>query len=187
MGLASASYTRRGVLLLGAAIAVSGTRRLLVENPPANDPNDFPVSSYLPPSGALDSRSWRLAVTGAVANSLSLSYSDLLKLPRERHSYALTCITGWSSMRAWQGVPLSALLEMARPSSPNATLRLTSADGHSVTLDPSRYQLPGAIVATHVSGIPLSHDHGFPARLMLPEATGVDNVKWLTEITLLDA
>ncbi len=187
MAETTSSYTRRGVLALGAAAVASGALRWLFPYHPRDDANDFPVSSYRPPGESVDLGAWRLEVAGAVADPLSLSYNDLLSLPHERHRYALTCVTGWMVVRDWEGVPITALLERARPLVEEATLRLTGLGGYWITLPPSRYKSPGALVVTRVAGVALSADHGFPARLMLPEGGGVDDIKWLSEIEVLEA
>jgi DMSO/TMAO reductase YedYZ molybdopterin-dependent catalytic subunit len=42
----------------------------------------------------------------------------------------------------------------------------------------------GLLLATHVTGAPLSHDHGAPVRLIAPGARGFQWVKWVTRIEL---
>ncbi len=170
--------------MLGAAVVASGALRLLPQHL-VDDPNDFPVASYLPPSGPVDVAVWRLSVTGAVSNPLSLSYNDLLALPRDRQRFALRCVTGWSTTQSWEGIRISELLGIARPRAQGAVLRLSGADGHWVELRPSQYERPDVLVTTHVAGAPLTHDHGFPARLMMPDIDGVSDGKWLVEIQVL--
>jgi len=55
-----------------------------------------------------------------------------------------------------------------------------------------RWSLPlgeasAALLATHVGGEPLSHDHGAPARLVAPGRRGFEWVKWVTRIELAAA
>jgi DMSO/TMAO reductase YedYZ molybdopterin-dependent catalytic subunit len=42
----------------------------------------------------------------------------------------------------------------------------------------------GLMLATQVTGAPLSHDHGAAARLVAPGARGFQRVKWVTRIEL---
>jgi DMSO/TMAO reductase YedYZ molybdopterin-dependent catalytic subunit len=42
------------------------------------------------------------------------------------------------------------------------------------------------LLATHVGGDQLSHDHGAPVRLVVPDARGFQWVKWVERIELLD-
>ena len=42
----------------------------------------------------------------------------------------------------------------------------------------------GLLLATHVGGQPLSHDHGAPIRLVVPGARGFQWVKWVQRVEL---
>ena len=39
-----------------------------------------------------------------------------------------------------------------------------------------------SLLALGVNGVDLSLDHGFPARLILPDVPGTHNVKWVAEL-----
>jgi DMSO/TMAO reductase YedYZ molybdopterin-dependent catalytic subunit len=41
---------------------------------------------------------------------------------------------------------------------------------------------PDALLATPVNGAPLSRDHGFPARVIVPALPGVHCTKWVGTI-----
>jgi DMSO/TMAO reductase YedYZ molybdopterin-dependent catalytic subunit len=38
------------------------------------------------------------------------------------------------------------------------------------------------LLAVRVNGGPLSRDHGYPARIIVPAAPGVHNTKWVTSL-----
>jgi DMSO/TMAO reductase YedYZ molybdopterin-dependent catalytic subunit len=42
---------------------------------------------------------------------------------------------------------------------------------------------PGSLLAFRVNGAELSADHGYPARVIVPGAPGVHNIKWVTKMT----
>ena len=55
-----------------------------------------------------------------------------------------------------------------------------------------RWSLPleearAALLATHVSGEPLSHDHGAPLRLVAPDRRGFQWVKWVVRVEVRTA
>ena len=39
-----------------------------------------------------------------------------------------------------------------------------------------------SLLALKVNGVDLSHDHGFPARMIVPAAPGVRNTKWVARL-----
>ncbi len=59
-----------------------------------------------------------------------------------------------------------------------------------VSVTSYRWSLPleearAALLATDVEGEPLSHEHGFPLRLVAPGRRGFEWVKWITSIEVL--
>ena len=60
---------------------------------------------------------WRLNIIGAVENPLSLSLPQLQALPARTQITRHDCVEGWSCIAKWTGVPLSRVLDMARPKS----------------------------------------------------------------------
>jgi DMSO/TMAO reductase YedYZ molybdopterin-dependent catalytic subunit len=70
-----------------------------------------------------------------------------------------------------------------------------SADAESVAVESvtgftRRFSIGDArrlVLATHVAGRPLSHGHGFPVRLVVPDQRGFDWVKWVARIQVLDS
>ncbi len=99
---------------------------------------------------------------------------------------------GAISVAQWTGVPLAALLERAgiRPDAvdllPRGLDRPYVKDG--VDYGPVRRPLPVAkamkdvLVAYEMNGRPLLPEHGFPARLVVPDWVGVASIKWLGDI-----
>src|SRR5258708_34761447 len=101
------------------------------------------------------------------------------------------------SAARWTGVPLSRLLERARVL-PRATQVLVSGFDEHTTLDPGsvpgaswifgldQARESGAFLATEMNGAPLSLDHGYPLRLVVPGWYGCTAIKWVNEIALID-
>ncbi len=144
--------------------------------------NAFPITGE--PTVILDPEQWRLVVTGAVENPLTLTYAEVLARIPETTSEVIDCTSGWYSIQDWKGIPLIDLLEEARMSERTAGVRLTSTTSynHSYPLAEARKIL----LATHVSGEVLAQRHGFPLRAVVPDRRGWFWVKWLTQIEVLD-
>lgn len=169
--------------------------------------NHFPVP-------ALDPAAFRLEVDGEVEQPLSLGLADLAELPRRRIVATLVCAgnrrtefeprppgvpwqDGAVSNAEWEGVALADLLARAQPRAAAVELLLEGADEGVVagSETPIRFarSLPLAhavagdiLLADRMNGAPLPAEHGAPLRAVVPGAHGMDSVKWLVRLRLLD-
>jgi DMSO/TMAO reductase YedYZ molybdopterin-dependent catalytic subunit len=143
--------------------------------------NAFPSTSWVADSPReLDRSRYRLAVTGLVAQPLSMTVEDL----SAGHALVATldCTGGFYSTQRWRGIRLADLIDQAQPHARAGHVRVVSHTGYRWSFD-----LPAArrlLLATHVGEEPLSHEHGAPARLVAPGRRGFEWVKWVTRIEL---
>jgi Oxidoreductase molybdopterin binding domain len=147
-------------------------------------PLDYPVVSYFGAGTRVDPSKWRLTVTGAVARTLELSYEELLALPSVEVRLPLQCVQGWRIERVWRGVPLKSLYELAGARADFRSVYVHSASGYHFTNHARQHLRTGALLATHVGGVPLSDEHGFPARIILPGLPGQNCPKWVDRLEL---
>ena len=153
--------------------------------------NIFPVGGWriYTISGSMpvfDPKTWRLELTGLVRRPVSLTYDQLLWLPRAHQVSTFHCVTGWTVRNVrWSGVRFRHLLELAEPLPAAKAVRFVSAEvpyNDSLTLDQLR--LPDVLLALELDGAPLSRQHGAPARVVIPEMYGYKGVKWVERITV---
>ncbi len=145
-------------------------------------PLDYPVVTYFGGGTKVDVSKWRLKVTGAVAKPLELSYEDILKLPMIDAYLPLQCVQGWRIERTWRGVPLKVLYEMAGAQEGFQSVYVHSVSGYHFTNHASQHLQDEALLVTHVNGVPLSDDHGFPVRTLVPGLPGQNNPKWVDRL-----
>jgi DMSO/TMAO reductase YedYZ molybdopterin-dependent catalytic subunit len=147
---------------------------------------EFPVVSWIadrPPP--VDLAGWALRVEGAVERPFNLTYEELGRWASEELAATLDCTGGWYSDQQWRGAPVATLLELARPLPTAASVTFAAVSGYK-----RRFPLPEAgqfLLALGITdgvgvGRPLSHGHGFPARLVAPGRRGMEWVKWVTAI-----
>jgi flagellar biosynthesis protein FliQ len=161
-----------------------GTGRFL-ESLASEDPNDFPVTITAGGADEPDPETWRLLVTGDVEQPLEFSLEDFRKAALNRSTYSLDCVIGWSVVREWGGVPVMDVIRLARPRGEILSAVFRSTTGYEVVLTPEVLEEAGTMVTLEVEGVPLSTEHGFPARLMAPGVVGEKCVKWLAEIEVV--
>jgi len=149
---------------------------------------------------AIAATPWSIAIRGRVESPLSLSIADIERASSTAGPYAMECAGnadptnyGLLSAAAWEGAPLPALLDRAKPAGGAFRVLVTGMDddGPAATSVPgatwifSRDQLERAILAVRVNGGPLPRDHGFPVRLIVPGWYGCACIKWVTAIDLV--
>lgn len=160
------------------------------------DPARLPPGQYLTekwpvlhagdvPSYPRDLAGWDFRVSGEVENPLTLTWGELSELPRIDVTQDIHCVTRWSRFDAsFSGVPWSALAELCRPT-PTARYALAQAEaGFSANVPLEGLEREGALLATHADGEPLSPEHGWPLRLVVPSMYFWKSAKWLRGIEL---
>lgn len=144
---------------------------------------------------------WKLEVTGLVEKPLSLNLQDLYNLPSENRVYRFRCVEGWSMVIPWNGFPLAALLELARPTTnakyvafesyfndedmPNASragLPFPYVEG--LRLDEALHPL--TLMATGIYDRRMPNQNGAPIRLVVPWKYGFKSIKSVVKIKLTD-
>jgi DMSO/TMAO reductase YedYZ molybdopterin-dependent catalytic subunit/thiosulfate reductase cytochrome b subunit len=137
---------------------------------------------------------WRFDISGLVEERLSLTLDELRSIGRERQITLHKCIQGWSYVAAWQGVPLSVLLDRCRPTPPARYILFRTFDdkweepGHGdyygvIDLDLAR--APQTLLAYDMNGQPLPQEFGAPLRLRLESQLGYKMVKWVRSMELV--
>jgi len=145
-------------------------------------PGDFPVETLFGKE-EVDIAAWGLMLDGAVSAPRGLSYADLLALPSVERTIRLSCVSGWTDESRWRGPLLRDVLVLAGSDPAARTIVFHSVSGYGVAWHAHRLG-NNAILATHVNGAPLSNNHGFPVRLIVPGYPGQNMVKQLDRITV---
>src|SRR5262245_483417 len=154
----------------------------------------------------VDPRQWRLRIDGMVERPFVLDLEELLELPARELTAVFECygnplrpdIAARSVANVvWRGVPLAGLLARAGPR-PQATLaHLEGMDsGTFADVYCERYikDIPieralneDVLVAYAMNGAPLTPEHGFPARAVVPGYFGTNSDKWLSRVIVASA
>jgi DMSO/TMAO reductase YedYZ molybdopterin-dependent catalytic subunit len=139
----------------------------------------------------VDPADWRLRITGLVDAPYELTYDEILAMDLVETTVTLSCVSNEVGGRLvgnakWLGVPLTTLLDRARPQ-PGATQIVGVSEDDFDAGFPTGLAYDGrtALLAVGMNGEPLPIRHGFPARLVVSGLYGyVSAVKWIREIRL---
>ena len=159
---------------------------------------------------AVDPATFELDIAGAVERPRTLTLDDLRARERVDMPITFECagngralleprpvsqpwLTEAVGTAEWGGTRLAPLLEDAGVNQSAFELLFSALDRGVEGGDPQSYEraLPiaearDALLAYDMNGAPLPPQHGFPLRLVVPGWYGMQNVKWLTRITVLE-
>jgi len=132
-----------------------------------------------------DLATWTFRVLGEVENELELSWEQFNELPQSSNVQDIHCVTRWSRFDAsFEGVHWSELAKLVRPK-PTARFVIAHAEaGFTSNVPLSFLEDPNALLATHADGEPLSPEHGYPLRLVIPGKYFWKSAKWLRALEL---
>lgn len=134
-----------------------------------------------------DPAGWDFRVSGLVEHPLRFTWDEFNQLPRIHRTSDFHCVTRWSRFNnQWDGVALREILSRAKPQS-NAKYVLVHAEqGYTANVPLADLDRDNVLLATHHDGQPLTPDHGYPLRLIVPQLYGWKSVKWVRGLELLE-
>jgi sulfoxide reductase catalytic subunit YedY len=138
-----------------------------------------------PTDVAVDIKTYRLKVTGAVERPLLLSYDQILKYPSLTEVVLLICPGFFSNNGRWTGVSLKVLLQQAQVKKEAKFLDVKGANEKVVRISLRNIDLKKIFLAYRVNGDPLPKKHGFPLRLVYEGVNGSDWIKYVDEVVVL--
>jgi DMSO/TMAO reductase YedYZ molybdopterin-dependent catalytic subunit len=144
----------------------------------------WPVLHYgaIPP---FDESTWEFRVDGEVEAPLVLTYGQLRALPNVTIDADMHCVTGWTTLdNAWTGVSFATLAELARPTANAKWVVARSEHGYTSNLSLQAMLDDDVLVAWANRGEPLTPEHGFPLRLVVPKRYAWKSAKWLRALEL---
>jgi DMSO/TMAO reductase YedYZ molybdopterin-dependent catalytic subunit len=132
-----------------------------------------------------DLATWDFRVSGEVEQPLMLGWEELQQLPSREVTVDIHCVTRWSRFDAsFRGVHWSELAKLVRPK-PSARFVIAHAEqGFTANLPLAALEEEQALIAYEADGEPLTPEHGWPLRLMVPSRYFWKSAKWLRGLEL---
>jgi DMSO/TMAO reductase YedYZ molybdopterin-dependent catalytic subunit len=135
---------------------------------------------------ATDLAAWDLRVTGLVEQPVRWTWDEFQALPRVEVFSDIHCVTRWSRYdNRWSGVALREVLRRARPK-PEARFAIIHAEqGFTANLPLEELDQDDVLLADQHDGQPLTLEHGWPLRLVVPRRYFWKSAKWVRAIEVV--
>ena len=143
---------------------------------------DFPVLDMgIRPS--INTPTWTLRLFGLVNHEITLDWKTFKSLPQTKVVADMHCVTRWSQLDMnWEGVLARDLVALVQPAEAAQFVTLHGADGYTTNLPLYALLDDDVIIAHSVLSEPLSMEHGWPARLVVPKRYAWKGAKWISGI-----
>jgi DMSO/TMAO reductase YedYZ molybdopterin-dependent catalytic subunit len=132
-----------------------------------------------------DLSTWDFEVRGEVEEPLTLTWSEFTELPATEITTDIHCVTRWSRFdTSFRGVHWRELAKLVRPK-PTAWFVVAHAEqGFTANVPLAAIEDDDALLAYEADGEPLTPDHGWPLRLVVPNRYFWKSAKWLRGLEL---
>jgi DMSO/TMAO reductase YedYZ molybdopterin-dependent catalytic subunit len=132
-----------------------------------------------------DLATWDFRVFGEVESPVTLSWEELQALPSTEIELDIHCVTRWSRFDArFRGVHWRDLAELAKPKPAGRYVVAHAEQGFTANLPLRALADENALIAYEADGVPLTPEHGWPLRLVIPSKYFWKSAKWLRGIEL---
>jgi DMSO/TMAO reductase YedYZ molybdopterin-dependent catalytic subunit len=154
--------------------------------PPGQKATDgWPVLHYgsIP---KIDLDTWRFEVSGLVEEPVSFSWKEFMALPQVTFENDIHCVTAWSKFdNVWQGVPVSEVLKRVQLKPEAKHVMVHSYGGYTTNLPLDDFAAETSFFGHTHNGEPLTRDHGWPLRLVVPHLYFWKSAKWVRGLVFL--
>jgi DMSO/TMAO reductase YedYZ molybdopterin-dependent catalytic subunit len=140
-----------------------------------------PVPSFRPGT-------WDFRVSGATESGREhrWDWTGIGSLPRFSITADLHCVTKCTIAGiAWEGIAAAEVLQAAPPAGTVTHVMVWADYGYSANIRISDFAADTTLFAIGVGGAPLTPEHGYPMRLVVPHLYGWKSVKWVRAVEYL--
>jgi DMSO/TMAO reductase YedYZ molybdopterin-dependent catalytic subunit len=132
-----------------------------------------------------DLATWDFRIFGDVENEVRLSWEEFTALPATENVQDIHCVTRWSRFDTqFKGVHWRELAKLAGPKPSGRYVIAHAEQGYTANVPLRFLEGENALLAYEADGEPLTLDHGWPLRLVIPGKYFWKSAKWLRGIEL---
>lgn len=130
---------------------------------------------------SIDVATWTFTISGLVEKERTLDFTEFTALPRVKVFSDIHCVTRWSKLdNLWEGVGTQVIKELV-DILPEARYVIVHAErGFTTNLSLQDFFAEDVLFAVKHDGEPLTPEHGYPVRLVVPRLYFWKSAKWVT-------
>jgi len=134
-----------------------------------------------------DPAKWDFRVWGLVEQPGRFTWEEFSRLPRARSKSDFHCVTRWSRFdNEWDGVAFREILRRVKPKAQARYVLVHAEQGFTANVPLADLDRDDVLLATHHNGGPLTPDHGYPLRLIVPHLYAWKSVKWVRGLEFME-
>jgi DMSO/TMAO reductase YedYZ molybdopterin-dependent catalytic subunit len=128
----------------------------------------------------IDPSRWTFTISGLVEEERRLSYKEFTSLPMVKVFSDIHCVTGWSRLdNLWEGVSAGAVRELVNILPEANFVIVRSEGGFTTNLSLDDFFQTDVLFAVRHNSQPLTPEHGYPVRLVVPRLYFWKSAKWV--------
>jgi len=129
---------------------------------------------------SIDISRWTFTISGLVNRQRTLNFQEFMALPRMKVFSDIHCVTGWSKLNnLWEGVSTSVIKQLVDILPEARFVMVNGAGGFTTNLSLDDFFQPDVLLAINHNGEPLTPEHGYPVRLVVPRLYFWKSAKWV--------
>ena len=128
----------------------------------------------------IDISKWTFRIFGLVEKERKLSYEEFLALPMVTVLSDVHCVTGWSRLdNTWEGVSTQVIKALVKVFPEAKFVILHGAGSFTTNLSLNDFFESDVLFAIKHNSEPLTPEHGYPLRLVVPRLYFWKSAKWV--------
>ncbi len=134
----------------------------------------------------VDLARWDFRVHGLVESEVQWTWDEFKALPRVQMQSDIHCVTRWSRFdNLWEGVSTREVFRHAVPKAGAQFVVIHAEQGYTTNLPLSELIQDDVLLADMHDGRPLTPEHGYPLRLVVPRRYFWKSAKWIRGFELV--
>jgi len=126
---------------------------------------------------------WRLQISGAVKNPVTLTYQELMELKQIDLICDVHCVTGWTLLDSrWRGISMQTIMDLAKVEKNAGFVVFEAPADYTSSIPLTEARKNNVILAHTLFDQKLARAHGAPLRGLVPDRYFYKSVKWLDKI-----